>query len=237
MRVGVYGTEERDRKQLLSVVGSVLSARSVSFDVWEYSAGTSLLCDVQDEEGIDIVFLLMSDSEAQTLSLAKALRDAGYEGELVVCASDGRYAVDGYELGVGAYLLRPYAEKQVKAFFDRFYGITHKPCLTVRKHQAIIRIPYHDIMYVESNNSKCFIHRRTQEQHVVYERLDEIEKRLRDGRFLRCHQSYLVNMDYVSCADQQFQLVNGEAVCIRRRDHKQLRDRYLAYLQMNDKHD
>ncbi len=234
MRVGLCGVEEKDRKQLLSVVEAALSSRTAVFDTREYAVGTSLLDDVQDEEGIDVVFLLIGNDKTEMLSLARTLRNTGFEGELVLCASDGCCAVEGYELGVGAYLLCPYTVQQVKACFDRLYGASHKPCLTVRRHQAIIRIPYHDIMYVESNNSKCFIHRRTQ-QHVVYERLDEIEERLRDDRFLRCHQSYLVNMDYVSCADDQFRLINGEAVGIRRRDHKQLRDRYLAYLQMNDK--
>ena len=58
----------------------------------------------------------------------------------------------------------------------------------------------------------------------------EIEEELYDPRFLRCHQSYLVNMAYVQNADHQFTLFTGDIVLIRQRNLKEIRNRYLDYL-------
>ena len=56
------------------------------------------------------------------------------------------------------------------------------------------------------------------------------EEELDDERFLRCHQSYLVNMDHISQVDKQFILMTGEAVLIRQRDLKAMRQTYLDYM-------
>ena len=62
-------------------------------------------------------------------------------------------------------------------------------------------------------------------------RLQElIEGELGDRRFLRCHQSFLVNMDEILSVDQAFHLSSGDAVPIRQRELKRIRARYLDYL-------
>ena len=65
---------------------------------------------------------------------------------------------------------------------------------------------------------------------MVYKRLSEIEHELQDGRFLRCHQSYLVNMDFIQLTDKQFVLTTGDTVLIRQRDLKAIRQCYLDYV-------
>ena len=41
------------------------------------------------------------------------------------------------------------------------------------------------------------MHCRDGQSYVIYKRLTNIEHELNDARFLRCHQSYLVNMNHV----------------------------------------
>ena len=67
-------------------------------------------------------------------------------------------------------------------------------------------------------------------EYVIYKRLGDIESELNDKRFLRCHQSYLVNMNYIKNVDKHFELTNGEIVCIRQRSLKAIRQEYLDYL-------
>lgn len=61
------------------------------------------------------------------------------------------------------------------------------------------------------------------------EKLSEVEARLGDRRFLRCHQSYLVNMDHVYKADKDFLMENGAVVPIRVRSRKALTEAYYRY--------
>ena len=80
------------------------------------------------------------------------------------------------------------------------------------------------------------MHCRGGQSYVIYKRLTDIESELKDERFLRCHQSYLVNMDYISKIDTQFTLVTGDIVSIRQRDLKAIRQTALDYLERIQPH-
>ena len=91
------------------------------------------------------------------------------------------------------------------------------------------RIAYRDILYIESSNSKCMIHTVSGRVHTAYKTLNTIEKELNDSCFLRCHQSFLVNMDHVRQIGKEFLLSNGETIPIRQRGVKPVRQAYMAY--------
>ena len=57
----------------------------------------------------------------------------------------------------------------------------------------------------------------------------KIEEELSNDMFLRCHQSYLVNMNYVESVDKEFILQNGSAVCIRQKSLKEMRSRFVEF--------
>lgn len=62
-------------------------------------------------------------------------------------------------------------------------------------------------------------------------KLDDIEQQMVDekSRFLRCHRSYIINMDHVTAVDEQFRLDNGDSVLIRSRSRAQIKKTYLCY--------
>lgn len=72
-----------------------------------------------------------------------------------------------------------------------------------------------NILYVESNRRKITVH-TFQRQNSYYQRLDTAE-RLLGNSFLRCHQSYLVNLRHIrELKPEGFLLYNGSAVPISR---------------------
>ena len=59
--------------------------------------------------------------------------------------------------------------------------------------------------------------------------MSEIEQELTAPCFLRCHQSFLVNMNYVKAVDKDFILTNDDVVLIRKKNLKELRQVYFDY--------
>lgn len=53
-----------------------------------------------------------------------------------------------------------------------------------------------DILYIESQSHKLQFKTRD-ESLSMYGRIDELESKLEDYLFLRCHQSFLVNMGHI----------------------------------------
>ena len=92
------------------------------------------------------------------------------------------------------------------------------------------RYPYtDDILYIDSNRHIVTLHLKDGSEIVTQDKLNDIESRIGEKRFLRCHQSYLVNMDQVADVKEDFILKNGNMVPIRVRGRKELIDAYNRY--------
>ena len=92
------------------------------------------------------------------------------------------------------------------------------------------RIAYDDILYVESQRMNLRIVCSGGEVHRIRKKLDEVQAELTQSRFLRCNQSYIVNMDYITSADTNFNMENGDKIPIKVRERKKIREQYFSYL-------
>ena len=56
-----------------------------------------------------------------------------------------------------------------------------------------------------------------------YMKIQEVEKKLKEAGFIRCHQSYLVNTDQIVCLDGNTLVVQGdESIPLSRRYRKEV---------------
>jgi DNA-binding LytR/AlgR family response regulator len=86
------------------------------------------------------------------------------------------------------------------------------------------------MVYIESQNSKCILHCKENLVYTAYKKLSDIEEELSNPVFLRCHRSYLINMDEVISADRsRFVMTSGEQIPIRRQDAKEILETYRLY--------
>ena len=69
----------------------------------------------------------------------------------------------------------------------------------VRRGASCEVIPLSQIIYCEVQGRKLYIHLDSGGIIDCYGRLDEFSRRV-DGRFFRCHRSYLVNLDQCAAA-------------------------------------
>ncbi len=78
------------------------------------------------------------------------------------------------------------------------------------------KLPLNEIMYIQSRKRVCEIYAKNR-VHRVYLKISALEKELTDS-FVRCHQSYIVNPDFVVSADKtQLVLKNGDRVPVSRK--------------------
>jgi DNA-binding LytR/AlgR family response regulator len=165
------------------------------------------------------------------ITTAKKLRNLNYTGGIIFTADSTQFAVDSYDVQALGYLLKPLNTDKFEMTMDRFVKDFTTNKYTVQNHSKFINIPYNEILYIESDNSKCILHKTDSEYYTIYKKhLNVIQNELNDRRFLRCHQSYLVNMDYIASGDKSFVLTNGDIVCIRQRNLKAIKDTYLEYI-------
>ncbi len=107
-------------------------------------------------------------------------------------------------------------EENEKAVYITFRGSTK-------------RIRVTDIYHVESNRKKVVLHYIDGIEETM-QKLNELEKQLPDY-FLRIHQSFLVNMNYIqSISATRIEMTNGKVFPISRAKSKYARERFMNFL-------
>ena len=230
MRIAVCDDSSLDRELFVALLHHYFVNKPISNEIIQYENGVDLLHDVEDDMWFDIVFLDIYMNDLLGIDVAHKLRSLGYRGHIIFLTATADFAVDSYEVEALGYLLKPQSFEKLSQVMDRAIRTMTTNTYLVKNHSKIIRVPYHEILYIESMNSKCIIHCCNEQHYVIYKRLTTIEHELNDKRFLRCHQSYLVTMDHIHQVDSQFTLVTGDTVAIRQRDLKSIRQAVLHYL-------
>ena len=229
MRVLVCEESRLERTGLEAMLRRYFEFVAISHEVFCYENGTALLDAVKNGIQFDVVFLDLYMEQKTGIEIAKELRVMGYREEIVFLTSPDEYAVENYEFSV-ITCLRSNQEEGFFLYLDKIRKRQQKKNYTIVKRSGMVKIPYADILFVESSNTKCIFHLLDGVQYTIYEHLGNIELELEDKRFLRCHQSYLVNMDYVRQVEKSFELITGDIVYIRQHNIKAIKQMYYAYM-------
>lgn len=158
------------------------------------------------EESIDLMFL---DIEMPQISGIDFLKTLAQRPNVILTTAYSEYAMDGYELNVVDYLLKPIA-------FDRFAKAVNKALaqgasnntetktteekradyIFVKADKKLIKVRFDDISYIEGLKDYVILH--TPEGRIVtLQTMKSLEAKLPSTIFMRVHRSYIVNLSNV----------------------------------------
>ena len=230
MHIAVCDDSMIERKIIMNALYEYASMHSVHFDITEYDSGMNLLYDVQDGQDYNLVFLDIIMGEISGIDVAHRIREANSKSSIVFLTASPDFAVSSYDVDAAGYLLTPLETARAFAILDKVMRSCETQKYPIYKNSTITYVPIDQILYVESDNNRCILHQKGEGCYTVYKKLDTIQAELPSTHFLRCHKSFLVNMDYIKSADKEFTLVTGDVVAIRQRNLKEMREKYLEYL-------
>lgn len=156
---------------------------------------------------VDIMFL---DIEMPKLTGLQYLKASQVQPLVILTTAFPQYALEGYELDIIDYLLKPFA-------FSRFLKAVQKakdfvemknavlPANTasyifVRSEKRIEKIELADILYIESLGNYvtiCTEHKKI----IAYLTLKSIENQLPPAEFIKIHQSFIVSLSRINAID------------------------------------
>lgn len=183
---------------------------------------------------LDVVFVDVEfDGEPLGIDIARRINEIAPDCKVIYLTNNLFRTLDVYQTDHVWYVLK-------SQLAERLPGIAQKlTLLNEERHTSIVvstkddgrvvNIPCVSIMFLERRER--ITHIVTQgAAFVVREKLPEMLERLPQARFVRCHNSFIVNLSYVSeihAAD--LELDDGSRVPISRRYSKQFRKRYSAW--------
>ena len=196
----------------------------------EFASGENLLAEIEDGYiWPDLIFLDIYMGELNGIDTARRLRKLGVEAPIIFLTASPDFALESYEVEASGYLLKPADEQQTSAVLQRLMkaNLPRRIAVKCRRH---FRYPFvDDILYLESDRHTVTLHMLDDSDIVTAEKLGDLERKIDDKRFLRCHQSYLVNMEHIVDVQEDFIMRNGTCVPIRVRGRKEILDAYNEY--------
>lgn len=232
LRVCICEDEEINQILLNDIIKYYCKSKHLEFDIIKYFSGNALLDDFKESLVYpDILFMDIDLQDTNGFTVCQTLRKANYKGIIIFITESPEYAVQGYKVDARGYLLKPFDVQEICQTFDRILGNNGKIAYTIKVYNQIIRIPLHEIYYIESQNTRCIIHCNGNITYTIYKKLSEVEEEIDSTQFLRCHRSYLVNMDAIKMADAtSFILHSGDTVPIKAKESKPIKDKYIQYV-------
>lgn len=163
--------------------------------------------------------ILLLDIEMGKLNgveLAKKVRQENKGIQIIFVTGYMDYIQDGYEVEALHYLLKPVTEEKLDMVLERAVerlAFLEKSLILVI-HGEMVRIPLHEIRYLEVQKNYVTIH--AQEDYEIKQPLYELEEKLDDG-FCRTGRSFIVNLHYIKrITKKEVILNNGTALPLSR---------------------
>ena len=237
MKLQVFICEDKAANQdlLKKILSNYFRDRHIPCDINAYIYGKALIDDFNAGYIFpDLIFMdihIKNRINENGIEVCRKRRDAGFDGIILFTTSDKAHAIEAYEVDARGYLLKPYDINKIYNTLDRILSNSQmRSYYTIVTHHRIVNILRSKITYIESFRMQCVIHCTDNIEYTIYKKLIDIEKELDDRHFLRCHQSYLVNMDYIEQATDCFLLTDGSKVPIRHREMGKIKEQYFNFI-------
>ncbi len=165
--------------------------------------------DVLQRESIDLIFL---DIQMPGLNGLQFLRSLPHPPLAILVTAYDQYALEGFELDVVDYLLKPYAfdrflkacnraleRQQSRQGGMRTYASNADDFFFINVEYVQVKINFADIRYVEGLKDYLKIHLVSSSKPVLTRMtMKSMEQRLASVPFIRTHKSFLVSIPHVT---------------------------------------
>lgn len=208
-----------------------LQATNRPMKIYPFESGESLLQSFSPGR-YQLVFFDIYMKGLTGIEAAKVLRQADDNVIIIFTTTSREHALESYRLKALRYLVKPTQQgdvDEVLAQGIKLLAPKEKPGCTVLSDKKECHVLFEEILYAEVYNHRSLIH-TTKEVVATYTKIGELEQLLPNPPFLRCHQAYIVNMDYVAELAQDFIMKNGAKVYIPQRNYRKIRDAYRHHL-------
>ena len=186
-----------------------------NFEVVASCANAVKALEILSSMPVDLMFLDIKMPKISGLDFLKVLKNPP---AVIITTAYREYALDGYEMDLIDYLLKPIT-------FDRFFksierylrrSVTFSGAVPAKEYQFLHiraggkthRLDIDQIIYIESVKDYLVFHLADHKITAKY-RIGDLEAEVQGNSFLRVHRSFLVNTDKINFFTSTDVQING----------------------------
>ena len=169
--------------------------------------------DVLIKIDVDLIFLDIQMPQISGVNFLKSFKDPP---KVIITTAHRDYAVEGYELDIVDFLLKPISFDRFLKAINKFYSVNESNIIKVDNESIIDsttfiyvkvgsethKIFLADIIYLESFKEHLLIHTNNRTIEIIH-KISEIEKKLPANNFIRIHKSYIVSITKIKSFSSQ----------------------------------
>ena len=229
--VAICDDLEDERRALAQMVRGYARRRGRTVRFRFFASGDELLASSQQLRTCQILFLDIYMPGLSGVETARRLRDAGFDTAIVFATTSIDHGLDSFEVQAADYLVKPFQKQDVAQALD--WCLAHLPeplrCLSVYSEGETQEIPLASICYIEVLGHQSHIY-TTRQEITARQGLDALEAAISSQDFLRCHRSFLVNMNHIQKIEgSDFRMTTGARVPISTSNLARIRNAFIDW--------
>ena len=220
INIAICDNDLNDIKKLEYILKIISAKNNININIEKFNHGKELMRVYKNDVAkYNVIFLEVDLDDINGIDVAKHIIKRDKFVKFIILSRTKKYVFEGYEILAINYLLKPGMRDSIeKELFralkiddnkENFYEISKKGI------KKLIEI--NSIYYFEVNHRKINIFMGDW-QVDYYEKLENIEKKLSERGFVRCHRSYIVNLSKINeIIKNELILINGNILPIGRK--------------------
>lgn len=232
LRIAVVEDDENTLKELCGYIQQYAAEKDLQLGTVAFTNGAQLVQDLQPG-AFQIIFLDIEMPVLDGLETASRIRACDQEVELVFITNIAQYAIKGYEYDALDYVLKPVNYYQFSVKLARALQRVQKKqggqILLSLAGGGVRLVETGSIYYLETRDRMLYYH-TADGVFAVRASMQSAEKQLAPYHFARCNQCYLVNLRYVSGAENDFVQVQDAKLEISRRQRASFLAAVASYI-------
>jgi len=159
--------------------------------------------------------LLFLDIQMPQLTGIELLRTLKNPPAVIITTAYREFAIEGYELNVIDYLLKPVSFERFLKAIDKYELLTNpaqakialsevsmkaddsKAFIYIKSDKRMVRVMLRELLYIEGLKDYLKVH-TIAGSIITYQTLTYFEEKLSNDHFMRVHRSYIVSLDHIS---------------------------------------
>ena len=182
---------------------------------------------IANQKPIDLLFL---DIELPGLNGIDFLRDAQLEMPVVLTTAYNKYAMEGYELNVLDYLLKPISKERFSHTIQKAENYiqflrtkegSNYDYIYIRSEKVIEKVFFNEIVYIEAMRNYVIYHCENRKL-ICYNSLKSTEQGLPSKQFVKVQKSFIVKKNKVEKIEKGYVTIFNKTIAINRENKNEI---------------
>lgn len=176
-------------------------------------------------ERLSEVQIMYLDIQTPGMTGVDFIKSIPNKAEIIFATAYSEYALDGYNLNITYYLLKPVelprfiqaTDKAIKQIElkNQPSASQEQEHVMLKVDKKLMRVALNDIVYIESDWNYVYVH-TIEKRLVVLSTMKKMEELFSPHNFIRIHKSFLINLNFFESIEGNTLIVNGNKLLVSR---------------------